>query len=60
VTHIDSFFNYNPGLEKTKRLFDQQGIRALLLNNIEIRKNFELRLDEEKNNDKYNDNNMKI
>jgi hypothetical protein len=37
VTHVESFFGCNPGLEKTKRKFDQQGLKALLLNNIELR-----------------------
>jgi hypothetical protein len=34
--HLDTFFNVNPILEKTKRTFDQQGLKGLLLNNIEI------------------------
>ena len=34
IGHIEAFFGYNPGLEKTKRKFDQQGFKSLLLNNI--------------------------
>ena len=46
VSHIESFFGYNPGLERTKRKFDQQGFKALLLNNISLRNGCELKLDE--------------
>jgi hypothetical protein len=46
IGQIESFFGYNPGLERTKRKFDQQGFRSLLLNNIELRNGCELKLDE--------------
>jgi hypothetical protein len=42
--HLESFFNVNPVLEKTKRIFDQQGLGALLLNNLEIRMDLSLRI----------------
>lgn len=51
VSHIEAYFSCNPGLEKTKRKFDQQGLRALLLNNIALRNGGELKLDEHRKYD---------
>ncbi len=44
IMHLESFFNVNPVLEKTKRIFDQQGLVSLLLNNLEIRMDLSLRI----------------
>lgn len=41
---LDTFFNVNPMLEKTKRIFDQNGLAALLLNNLDIRTDLSLRI----------------
>ncbi len=38
------FFNVNPILEKTKRIFDQQGLSGLLLNNVQMQKDLTLNL----------------
>lgn len=44
ILHLETFFNVNPVLEKTKRIFDQNGLSALLLNNLDIRMDLSLRI----------------
>jgi hypothetical protein len=44
ILHLETFFNVNPVLERTKRIFDQNGLRALLLNNLDIRTDLSLRI----------------
>lgn len=42
IVQLDTFFNVNPVLEKTKRIFDQNGTKTLLLNCLEISPNLSL------------------
>ena len=42
IVQLDTFFNVNPVLEKTKRIFDQNGTKTLLLNCLDISRNLSL------------------
>lgn len=46
---METFFSVNPIMEKTKRSFDQQGMKALLLDNLVLEKDLELKITADKN-----------
>lgn len=43
---IDKLTEFNPTYERTRRRFDQNGLKGMLLNNIQIDANIELSLNE--------------
>lgn len=43
---LSKFSEFNPTYERTRRRFDQNGLRGMLLNNIQIDSNYELSLNE--------------
>lgn len=44
IAHLEVFCNFNPILEKTKRIFDQNGVKGLLLNNLDIDNSLSMRI----------------
>ena len=48
INQLETFFNVNPIMERTKRVFDQQGMKALLLDNIVMESDLALRITSDK------------
>ena len=48
IAQLETFFNVNPILLKTKRILDQQGPKGLLLDNVGIDRQLALRINLEK------------
>lgn len=42
MKNFDKMIQFNPNFERTKRKFDQNGFKGLLLNNVELDTNIEL------------------
>lgn len=44
ILQVETFFNVNPLLEQTRRLFDHNELRGLLLNNLTLGADYALRI----------------